>query len=562
MTANSNNIKDLNKLKNKGWQGMNQLLDSQMPVVASSGLVWWKTKLFLISGGILLLGLGFFAGRLTSGETSELSSTTTDEKTETLNGRTTLAKVNSLENTEAIQSDAPANNFTDNRTLSETTFDSKKTSALNQERHSSGIEMVGKEQHTAPVSHTSEDLATQALHNSTPEKAPTGPIIHATSVPMDNTLAQESNPGNKASNTPKPEPSAVSEVKTTSTITSEEDIANATGSEPITGIVASEDASATTAGKESTKGSEQEELKGFMESDSKVALDAHNPIDTSSNVASHDSTLTNTAAVVDSMATNDSQEKDNSLNFRNIKPRTFLESFKSEGYELGGSFGISSIRGDASSFAHNFYLSKRLWGPIGLGLSHGSMELRTKEFAYFSTAEDRTTGGFAVGDEQTKYRTYENRQVHINRLCFQQTGLYLTLHVRQFMEIDFAALRTKTTYLAYNGEYTFIDSTFKYKAGILVSAEQDSHTPGRFESDEWGDDLNKFGIRNFTSYELGLRINLTKNIAIGGKMGFSTESPFTSEHIHNHLFDYENDQQEGRFVSQINYVKAGITLYL
>lgn len=576
MTANNKNIKDLGKLKNKGWQGMNQLLDSQMPVAAASSLVWWKTKLFIISGGIVLLGLGFFAGRISSPKNSSSSlATNSAEKTEAPASMDAFAKASNSEMPEAKHSNALTSNFTDNRVSTETAFNSKKTTISNLKEHPLDMVTHGKEPLTGQVSPTSKSSGTQASNNSSLEKEAlastpiTSPSLHNNSVMpnSDSVISTVSrSTENNMLNTHKAAPKQIVTAGTKTSIDTGKKNGISIPTEPSIRTIAEQNVSDTGTltihGKGSFEVVKHESSEKTADTTNTDAADNLKSIKVAEQASPDDSTEINSPAVNDDLAANNDLKEEPSMSFEDIKPKNLYEEFKSEGYEIGATFGTSCVRGDDNNFAYNLYASKRLWGPIGLGVSHGIMELRTKEFAHFSGSDDRTTGALVINDEETKFRTYEQRQVKVNQLCFQQSGLYLTLHIRSFMELDFAALRTKTTYLAYSGEYNFIDSTFKYKSGILVSAEQDSHSPGTFESDEWGNGLNEFGIRNFTSYELGLRINITKNIAIGGKMGFSTESPFTSEHFHNRLFDFENDQQEGRFVSQINYVKAGITLCL
>lgn len=555
----SNTPPDLHKLKSQGWQGMNQMLNEQMPVAGASATPWWKGKLFLSGAGITLLALGFLAGRISSDSPSDVS--------EGITASTVTSTTKSLDNIEKKQDHY-------NKSIA---FEESSTKLSNVElivtsstSPSSPAEMAaslaapnGSVSETEVVSNQSIQPVdfrennsntgnTSAPASTITDAAPATHITQLNTKPSVSPSEQAFEIDERYSESSSLQRAVAPALALQSSESSKEDATH----RPDPGLETKHVPTDTSLLAQSPKASNSP--KKPHDKPSSVSRTGTDGTTTTENTTEDLSTSV-VEATVPFDSPNESTPKWKP--FEDITPKSALEDFQQKGYELGFNLGLSAVRGYTPHFAPDVRLSKRIIQPLSIGVSVGNMRITSREYGYFTTSSNRSSGVSGINDIRTNDRRYDDIAVRINSLSVEQFGVHASLHLTSFLDLELGMFYSRLQKIHYNSVHSYRDSTFQYKNNVLVSAIQTNE--GQYEKTrtEIGNNLNKYNFEKFASYEIGIKVKLNKYMDLGGRMGFAQNNP-----IHNNmsaaLFGYENETQTGTAATSLNYIKAGVIFHL
>ena len=534
MKANTDHIKDLSQLKEKGWNSMSKMLDTEMPaaVPVKGGLLKsWYTK---VVAGLLLLSTGFYVGWLARSTQSQIAGPQIAQQ-ETMT-------VDNLENlASAMHTPAPvvAGN---EKTQTIPTYQSERT-ALSQ-KGKGGVPLSKPVINTSGVSPGNYPLALSA--DESQEKATEN---HLTGVTPSYAAIEDISPSAKGS----------SGMESVLLQTSGEELITETDATPPIEPIDEKDSGIGSSSISNEPGTGIDSTFGITTS--KLLLNASVSTEEASlEIAETLSEANDTISMADTSTT---ALKETMAKPHDISPKNLITNFKLRGYELAAFGGVSYLRGDERStrFAYNLTLSKKVFRPFNVGLSLGRIELTQPNMATYHYQGLTYISGNVIGETFNKTTTTTLDQLVINRIRVNQTAFLLSMDVTRHANVHIMVARNKVSAMSFSQTITHTDSSFVYDNDVLVSSIRKRQSFSRHEGDIYSRELPAFNLNRYWSFEMGLRINVTKNIALSGQIGYAAVSPFSN----NVKFRLTNDaasQQAVSLIPEIRYIKTGISLYI
>lgn len=242
------------------------------------------------------------------------------------------------------------------------------------------------------------------------------------------------------------------------------------------------------------------------------------------------------------------------------KPIIIDAPSKMNGWELAASGGISLIPNGSLGYLGRVSVFKRIYGPLKIGLSYGQTDLRMNGFAQYSANKTIDQGSMISGEFEDRQQTTLNETIEINDLTLNQAGIHLSYDISPRVNINFSLLNCQVGRLNYQQTSTFTDSSMRYLNNEFISATQEKVYTNKNSGRVYGSGLGDYNLSSFMAYELGLRLNISKHVAAFGQVGFANNLSF-SKALKPLELNNETSYRATQATSSQTYFKTGITLF-
>lgn len=233
---------------------------------------------------------------------------------------------------------------------------------------------------------------------------------------------------------------------------------------------------------------------------------------------------------------------------------------KINGWELAASGGISLIPNGSLGYLGRVSVFKRIYGPLKIGLSYGQTDLRMNGFAQYSANKTIDQGSMISGEFEDRQQTTLDEIIEINDLTLNQAGIHLSYDISPRVNINFSLLNCQVGRLNYQQTSTFTDSSVRYLNNEFISASQEKVYTNKNSGRVYGSGLGDYNLSSFMAYELGLRLNISKHVAAFGQVGFANNLSF-SKALKPLELNNETSYRAIQATSSQTYFKTGITLF-
>lgn len=524
-------------LKKQSWNKMSKMLDAEMPVAAPAKFAFFKKWYFVLLGGLILLGTGYFLGRTSVAPTlspetklneegAELTQVLSDNSTPYANSQANPR--NNLEKQQLVANYSHEHDVVSNQ-VAKTDNDiskSKPTPTTNINTNSKLSELSA---HRQPVKEATPPYQTQK------EIEAESSIGAVTTSPTSNKKPNSQLPASITRSLPaEPREMAASvevKAKNRTTIENEESLAELT-EEKGESLAPQEGAPSTS-----------------------VVLDENIAVDTSKTTMSNalDSAENTTPPV---LAEEPTSTEDNLSKFQT---RKIPSLYRQLNLELAATVGASFVVGEPADYYTQLTLSKGIDNRLFLGASYGRTRFRKENFADYHRQGSYLNSGWGNGTTEYQSRTWEEEWIHISKIEIDQIGLNFQYIINKRFTVHAALINSRARTIEFTKNTLSIDSTYKRENGQLVSATQDRIRQDNTTDTEWGNSslAQDFRLSPFTSYEFGLHFNLTRRLAVTGSYSFISNTPFANT-IAVGSWRNEASHQSTQLTAQFNYIKTGL----